>query len=201
MAVSVQVVHFGEDAARALREVIAEAQSLDPLAPVTVVVPRGALGLATRRWLASGTLGQRDDGHPGVLNVRFVTGAGELVLGRVMSDETVPPGEMVLTSGGDSIFPKGLPIGKVAKITPGSDLFLNIHVRPAADLSRLEEVLVVTKIAQAGGPAAPIFAVTLERERLVRIFRNSGECRSQDSDDRSGRQWNAGYWHIKHRHA
>jgi rod shape-determining protein MreC len=79
----------------------------------------------------------------GILNG---TPAGELVLGRVMSDETVPPGEMVLTSGGDSIFPKGLPIGKVAKITPGSDLFLNIHVRPAADLSRLEEVLVVTKI-------------------------------------------------------
>src|SRR5580658_1089548 len=79
----------------------------------------------------------------GILNG---TPAGELVLGRVMSDETVPPGEMVLTSGGDGIFPKGLPIGKVSKVTPGSDLFLNIHVRPAADLSRLEEVLVVTKI-------------------------------------------------------
>ncbi len=79
----------------------------------------------------------------GILNG---TAAGELVLGRVMSDESVPPGEMVLTSGGDGIFPKGLPIGKVTKITPGSDLFLNIHVRPAADLSRLEEVLVVTKI-------------------------------------------------------
>ncbi|MGB7148397.1 MAG: rod shape-determining protein MreC, partial [Terriglobales bacterium] len=79
----------------------------------------------------------------GILNG---TPAGELVLGRVMSDETVPPGETVLTSGGDGIFPKGLPIGKVTKITPGSDLFLNIHVRPAADLSRLEEVLVVTKI-------------------------------------------------------
>jgi rod shape-determining protein MreC len=79
----------------------------------------------------------------GILNG---TAAGELVLGRVMSDETVPPGEMVLTSGGDGIFPKGLPIGKVSKITPGSDLFLNIQVRPAADLSRLEEVLVVTKI-------------------------------------------------------
>jgi len=94
----------------------------------------------------------------GILNG---TPAGELVLGRVMSDETVPPGEMVLTSGGDSIFPKGLLIGKVTKITPGSDLFLNIHVRPAADLSRLEEVLVVTKIderqaqpEQAGGARA-----------------------------------------------
>jgi len=78
-----------------------------------------------------------------------------------MSDETVPPGEIVLTSGGDSIFPKGLPIGRVSKVSPGSDLFLNIHVRPAADLSRLEEVLVVTKIderqaqpEQAGGARA-----------------------------------------------
>ena len=63
-----------------------------------------------------------------------------------MSDETVPAGELVLTSGGDSIFPKGLPIGRVTKVSPGSELFLNVHVRPAADLSRLEEVLVVTKI-------------------------------------------------------
>jgi rod shape-determining protein MreC len=79
----------------------------------------------------------------GILNG---TPSGELVLGRVMSDETVPAGELVLTSGGDSIFPKGLPIGRVTKVAPGSDLFLNIHVRPAADLSKLEEVLVVTKI-------------------------------------------------------
>ncbi len=74
------------------------------------------------------------------------TSAGEVVLEKVMSDETVPPGEMVLTSGGDGIFPKGLLVGRVTKVGPGSDLFLNIHVRPAADLSRLEEVLVVTKI-------------------------------------------------------
>jgi rod shape-determining protein MreC len=74
------------------------------------------------------------------------TPAGELVLGRVMSDEKVDTGEVVLTSGGDSIFPKGLPIGRVATVGQGSDLFLNIHMRPAADLSKLEEVLVVTKI-------------------------------------------------------
>ena len=71
---------------------------------------------------------------------------GEVVLEKVMSDETVPAGELVLTSGGDGIFPKGLLVGRVTKVAPGSDLFLNIRVRPAADLSRLEEVLVVTKI-------------------------------------------------------
>ena len=36
------------------------------------------------------------------------TAAGEVVLEKVMSDETVPIGEKVLTSGGDGIFPKGL---------------------------------------------------------------------------------------------
>jgi rod shape-determining protein MreC len=68
------------------------------------------------------------------------------VIEKVMSDETVPAGERVLTSGGDGIFPKGLPVGSVTKVAPGSELFLNIRVRPAANLSKLEEVLVVTKI-------------------------------------------------------
>jgi rod shape-determining protein MreC len=56
----------------------------------------------------------------------------------------VQPGETVLTSGGDQIFPKGLPVGTVTKVGSGKDLFLNIKIKPAANLSRLEEVLVLT---------------------------------------------------------
>jgi rod shape-determining protein MreC len=74
------------------------------------------------------------------------TPSGEVVIEKVMSDETVPAGELVLTSGGDRVFPKGLLVGRVTRVTPGSELFLNIRVRPAANLSKLEEVLVVTKI-------------------------------------------------------
>jgi len=70
---------------------------------------------------------------------------GEVVLERVMSDETVPQGETVLTSGGDQIFPKGLPVGTVTHVGNGKDLFLNIKVKPAADLSKLEEVLVLVE--------------------------------------------------------
>ena len=44
------------------------------------------------------------------------TANGEVVLERVMSDEQVPVGETVLTSGGDQIFPKGLPVGTVTKV-------------------------------------------------------------------------------------
>jgi rod shape-determining protein MreC len=70
---------------------------------------------------------------------------GELILERVMNDEQVAPGDVVLSSGGDQIFPKGLPVGTVSKAGPGREMFLSVKVNPAADLSRLEEVLVVTE--------------------------------------------------------
>jgi rod shape-determining protein MreC len=82
------------------------------------------------------------------------TPAGEIVLEKVMSDEAVPVGELVLTSGGDRIFPKGLPVGRVTKVSPGSDLFLNISVKPAM---RLPTVPPKPQNAPGGaaGPASP----------------------------------------------
>ena len=76
------------------------------------------------------------------------TDAGELRLRYVMVDEKVEVGERVLTSGGDRIYPKGLPLGTVAAVRPGSDLFFDIRVQPAAQLNRLEEVLIVTRIVE-----------------------------------------------------
>ncbi len=73
------------------------------------------------------------------------TAAGEVVLEKVMTDEQVSPGDLIVTSGGDQIFPKGITVGTVMKVSPGADLFLNIRVKPSANLSRLEEVLVITK--------------------------------------------------------
>jgi len=100
------------------------------------------------------------------------TSSGEVVLEKVMSDETVPVGEQVLTSGGDGIFPKGLPVGTVTKVSTGSDLFLNIRVRPSADLSRLEEVLVVTKVDERQAEpdnTAAVRAVDILAERLPTV--------------------------------
>jgi rod shape-determining protein MreC len=73
------------------------------------------------------------------------TANGEVELERVMSDEQVAVGETVLTSGGDQIFPKGLPVGTVTRVANGRDLFLNIKIKPAANLSKLEEVLVLVE--------------------------------------------------------
>jgi rod shape-determining protein MreC len=100
------------------------------------------------------------------------TPSGEIVLEKVMSDETVQPGEKVLTSGGDQIFPKGLPVGTVTKVSPGSELFLNIRVQPAADLSRLEEVLVITQQEEKeplASDSAPLRAADILAERLPTV--------------------------------
>jgi rod shape-determining protein MreC len=101
------------------------------------------------------------------------TAAGETMLKYVMSDEKVVTGERVLSSGGDRIFPKGFPVGTVVQANPGSDLFLNIRVKPAANLSRLEEVLVLTKVRESTSPAAepsaPLRAADILAERLPSV--------------------------------
>src|ERR1041385_7879612 len=66
-----------------------------------------------------------------------------------MSDEKVETGEHVVTSGGDRIYPKGYAVGTVIAATPDhdNDPFLVIKIKPAADLNRLEEVLVITEMS------------------------------------------------------
>jgi rod shape-determining protein MreC len=62
----------------------------------------------------------------------------------IMNEESVSPGENILTSGLDQIFPKGLRVGTVVAASAGN-IYKNVEVRPAVDLSRLETVLVVLK--------------------------------------------------------
>jgi rod shape-determining protein MreC len=76
--------------------------------------------------------------------------SGYPIVTNVMSDEKVEPGDRVITSGGDLVYPKGLVVGTVTAIKPDPDRdpFLQIRIKPAANLSRLEEVLVVTQMQE-----------------------------------------------------
>ncbi|HZU30956.1 MAG TPA: rod shape-determining protein MreC [Candidatus Angelobacter sp.] len=78
------------------------------------------------------------------------TSIGELQVNDIMADENVEPGEQVVTSGGDRIYPKGLAVGTVSSSVPDhdNDPFLIIKIKPAADLRRLEEVLVITEVSE-----------------------------------------------------
>jgi rod shape-determining protein MreC len=97
------------------------------------------------------------------------TATGEVFLDRVMSDQQVEPGEKLLTAGGDRVFPKGLPLGTVTKVSPGQEVFLNVRVKPAVNLSRLEEVLVIVKKEERQAVAedvAPVRAADVLAQRL-----------------------------------
>jgi rod shape-determining protein MreC len=98
---------------------------------------------------------------------------GQVALEKILNDNTVEAGEEILTSGGDQIFPKGLPVGTVMQVRTGADSFLDIRVKPAANLSKLEEVLVVTKIEEKapspGEVAGSMRAVDILTQRLPSV--------------------------------
>ncbi|MET0726925.1 MAG: PD-(D/E)XK nuclease family protein [Acidimicrobiales bacterium] len=73
MAVRVQWTGYGKEAAVALRDAVANAKHGEPLAPVTVVVPSNHVGVASRRLLASGSLGPVTDAGVGLAAVTFLT--------------------------------------------------------------------------------------------------------------------------------
>jgi rod shape-determining protein MreC len=71
---------------------------------------------------------------------------GRILINNLTPDARIKPGEQVLTSGGDQIYPRGLFAGTIESIAPDPDHqpYTLIHLRPAANLDQLEEVLVIT---------------------------------------------------------
>src|SRR5881628_1155648 len=71
------------------------------------------------------------------------TGGQDLELDYIEDDTDLKEGDTFITSGLDRIYPKGLLVGAISSIGPRRGLFKTIHVRPAADLGRLEEVICI----------------------------------------------------------
>jgi rod shape-determining protein MreC len=71
---------------------------------------------------------------------------GQIVINNLTHDSRIKPGEQVLTSGGDQVYPRGLPVGTIESIKPDPDHqpYTLIQLNPAANLNQLEEVLVIT---------------------------------------------------------
>jgi rod shape-determining protein MreC len=80
------------------------------------------------------------------------SGSGELTMKYVPQLADVVVGDVVVTSGLDQIFPKGLMVGRVRTVkTSSTGLFKDIVVSPSAHFERLEEVLVLQyQVEEAG---------------------------------------------------
>jgi rod shape-determining protein MreC len=72
--------------------------------------------------------------------------SGRIVINNLTPDSRIKPGEQVLTSGGDQIFPRGLPVGTIETIAPDPEHqpYTTIQLKPATNLFQLEEVLIIT---------------------------------------------------------
>lgn len=74
------------------------------------------------------------------------TPSGQIVITNLTPDSRIKPGEQVLSSGGDQIYPRGLPVGVIETIVPDPEHqpYTVITLKPAANLFQLEEVLIIT---------------------------------------------------------
>jgi rod shape-determining protein MreC len=70
-------------------------------------------------------------------------GRGALRLNHIPTTSRVQQGDLVESAGIDGIYPRGIPIGRVASISRSGNLFLDIRVVPTAPFSRLTDVLVL----------------------------------------------------------
>src|SRR6202049_4001232 len=121
---------------------------------MAVITPDGVVGKITESYRDTSQvllLTDKDSGIGAMLAESRIQspigGVGEplLVMKYVANDDTVNIGEHVVTSGMDRIFPRDLPVGTVAQIKPGNP-FKQIRIRPAANLERLEEVIVLLSL-------------------------------------------------------
>ncbi len=70
----------------------------------------------------------------------------ELVLKRIDSSKKIEVGEKVVSSGLGGIFPKGIPIGEITEVTTDDfGLTKMAYVKPSADFSLLEEVIIAKR--------------------------------------------------------
>lgn len=113
------------------------------------------------------------------------TPQGRIIINNLTSDPRIKPGEQVLTSGGDLVYPRGLPVGTIEAI--GADRehppYITITLKPAANLMQLEEVLVITGTSEGLSPqteqelaadAAMTHAADIGAERLPSLHDKSG---------------------------
>jgi rod shape-determining protein MreC len=92
------------------------------------------------------------------------TAMGQVEINNLTADSRIKPGEQVLTSGGDLVFPRGLPVGVIDSIAPDPlhQPYTAIVIKPWANLSRLEEVLVITGTSSTLTPTAAQDAAAAE---------------------------------------
>lgn len=106
-----------------------------------VTDPQSRVGVQVQRSRARGTAAG--------------SGNGPLTLENMLRTEDVENGDLIITSGTDGVYPKGLVVGRVANLEKKEHgMFQRADILPAVDTTKLEEVLVVGNAYGAAAQAA-----------------------------------------------
>lgn len=98
------------------------------------------IAVLSQNTRAPGVLSGRGARHP--LEMRFVARNSE-----------VGEGELLVTSGLDGVYPKGIPVARVVSVAPSDySQFMAVLATPLVDVERLEEVLLLERSANTQMP-------------------------------------------------
>lgn len=152
---------IGRDPSGWFKTILVDKGSKDGIAKDTgVITPDGVVGRVIEVGLNSSKVLLLSDVNCYVDAVVKRTRAHGMVVGRgenmcalayMLKTEDVAPGDIIISSGINTIYPRGIIIGAVTKINRDrSGFFQSIEVQPAVDFSKLHEVLIVLR-----GPDKP----------------------------------------------
>jgi rod shape-determining protein MreC len=141
-------------------------------ADMAVIAPRGVVGRVVLPTARASKVQLLIDGEAGAgaLMERsraqgVIEGTGEgLRLVHVPGTADIKVGDVVVTSGIEGFYPKGLVIGQIQSIERTAGEFSQIAVRPAAEYSTLEAVLVVLTPPSADAGDGPAEAKASSRD-------------------------------------
>jgi rod shape-determining protein MreC len=144
---------IGRDATGLARTLVIDRGEADGLAKgAAVLTPEGIVGqvfLASRHAARILLINDHNSGVDALVQRTRARGIVEGTIDDgcglkfVKRTEDVQVGDLVVTSGIDGIFPKGLPIGQIVAVDKrGQGLFQYAQIAPRVDFAQLEEVLV-----------------------------------------------------------
>lgn len=136
------------------------------------------VAVVTSEGREQGILAGGGPGHP--LEMRFVR-----------QNAPVRVGEVLVTSGMDSAYPKGIPVARVTAVSRGGSSrsgssLLEIQAEPLADLMHLEEVLLLQRPADSIAPASD--SVYTHRSRALEKASPDENSEDDQPEDIPGRR-------------
>jgi len=122
----------------------------------------------------------------GLRSVAYGGGSGSLDLRFVPTNADVRNGDVLVTSGIDSIYPAGLAVAKVVHVeNKASDPFSHILCQPLAGIDRNRQLLIL--LAKSGLPAQPVYQDDKSKDKKD-VGKDNADGKVDGKDKAAGKQ-------------